>query len=100
MRPLYRNLFLLFGVVAIGIMLYTFDTDYDMLRDNIARAGLYLPAVLGVWIFVYLFNALAFQIIGNDGRHGKHLSLRHAYKLTVAGFAFSYTTPFGFGGGP
>ena len=100
MRPLYRNLFLLFGVVAIGIMLYTFDTDYDMLRDNIARAGLYLPAVLGVWIFVYLFNALAFQIIVNNGRHDKHLSLRHAYKLTVSGFAFSYTTPFGFGGGP
>ena len=87
MRPLYRNLFLLFGVVAIGIMLYTFDTDYDMLRDNIARAGLYLPAVLGVWIFVYLFNALAFQIIVNNGRHDKPLSLSHASKHTQTDIA-------------
>jgi len=51
-------------------------------------------------VFVYAFNAKAFQIIVNSGTHSKHLSYRHAYKLTVSGFAFSYTTPFGFGGGP
>ena len=100
MKPLYRNLFLLFGVAAIVVMLFTFDVDYTQLWDNLARAGMYLPAVLGVWVFVYAFNAWAFQIIVNHGTHDKHLSYRHAYKLTVSGFAFSYTTPFGFGGGP
>lgn len=81
-------------------MLCTFDLDYAELCKHLYRAGLYLPAVVGVWIFVYAFNALAFQIIVNSGTHSKHLSYRHAYKLTVSGFAFSYTTPFGFGGGP
>ncbi len=100
MKPLYRNLFLLFGVAAIGIMFYTFPADYAELKVNLFRAGLYLPAVVGIWIFVYAFNSRAFQIIVNSGRHDKHLSYRHAYKLTVSGFAFSYTTPFGFGGGP
>lgn len=100
MKPLYRNLFLLFGIVSIVVMLFTFDVDYSQLLDNLGRAGLYLPAVIGVWIFVYAFNALAFQIIVNSGTHTKHLSYRHSYKLTVSGFAFSYTTPFGFGGGP
>lgn len=100
MKPLYRNLFLLFGIAAIVVMLFTFDVDYTQLWDNLARAGMYLPAVLGVWVFVYAFNAWAFQIIVNHGTHDKHLSYRHAYKLTVSGFAFSYTTPFGFGGGP
>lgn len=100
MKPLYRNLFLLFGIAAIVVMLLTFDVDYTQLWDNLARAGMYLPAVLGVWVFVYAFNAWAFQIIVNHGTHDKHLSYRHAYKLTVSGFAFSYTTPFGFGGGP
>lgn len=100
MKPLYRNLFLLFGIVAIVVMLCTFDVDYAQIVDNLGRAGMYLPAVIGVWIFVYAFNALAFQIIVNSGTHLKHLSYRHAYKLTVSGFAFSYTTPFGFGGGP
>ncbi len=100
LKPLYRNLFLLFGIAAIVVMLCTFDVDYTQLADNLGRAGLYLPAVIGVWVFVYAFNARAFQIIVNSGKHLKHLSFRHAYKLTVSGFAFSYTTPFGFGGGP
>ncbi len=81
-------------------MLCTFDVDYCQMRQHLSRAGLYLPAVIGVWVFVYAFNAWAFQIIVNSGTHSKHLSYRHAYKLTVSGFAFSYTTPFGFGGGP
>ncbi len=100
MKPLVRNLFLLFGIVAIMVMLYTFDVDFSEMEFNIRRAGLYLPAVIGVWIFVYLFNALAFKTIVNSGTHDKHLSLRHAYRLTISAFAFSYTTPFGFGGGP
>lgn len=100
MKPLYRNLFLLFGVAAIIVMLCTFDVDYSQLVQNLGRAGLYLPAVVGVWVIVYAFNAWAFQLIVNSGIHSKHLSFRHAYKLTVSGFAFSYTTPFGFGGGP
>lgn len=100
MKPLYRNLFLLFGIAAIAVMLFTFELDYTQLLENLYRAGLYLPAVIGVWIFVYAFNARAFQLIVNSGTHSKHLSFRHAYKLTVSGFAFSYTTPFGFGGGP
>lgn len=100
MKPLYRNLFLIFGIIAIVVMLCTFDVDYAQIVDNLGRAGMYLPAVIGVWVFVYAFNALAFQIIVNSGKHLKHLSYRHAYKLTVSGFAFSYTTPFGFGGGP
>lgn len=100
MRSLYRNLFLLFGVIAIVVMLCNFDVDYTQLKSNLFRAGLYLPAVIGVWVFVYAFNAWAFQMIVNSGTHSKHLSYRHAYKLTVSGFAFSYTTPFGFGGGP
>ncbi len=100
MKPLYRNIFLLFGIGAIIVMLCTFEVDYSVLCDHLLRAGLYLPAVIGVWIFVYAFNAWAFQIIVNSGKHDKHLSFKHAYKLTVSGFAFSYTTPFGFGGGP
>ncbi|MBR1733637.1 MAG: flippase-like domain-containing protein [Alloprevotella sp.] len=100
MRPLYRNLFLLFGVVAIGVMLYSFGVDFGDLRTQLRQTGLYLPAVIGVWVIVYAFNAGAYQLIVNSGTHDKHLSYRHAYKLTVSGFAFSYTTPFGFGGAP
>ncbi len=37
MKPLYRNLFLLFGVAAIVVMLCTFDVDYEQLRDKLPR---------------------------------------------------------------
>lgn len=100
MKPLYRNLFLLFGVAAIVVMLLTFDVDYTQLRDKLPSAMAYLPAVVGVWVIVYAFNAGAFRIIVNTSCDDCKLSFRHAYKLTVSGFAFSYTTPFGFGGGP
>lgn len=100
MKPLYRNLFLLFGIIAIIVMLCTFNVDYGILRDKLPRIMAYLPLIVGVWVVVYAFNAGAFQLIVNSGKHDKHLSFRHAYKLTVSGFAFSYTTPFGFGGGP
>lgn len=100
MRPLYRNLFLSFGIIATVIMLYGFGVDFTDLGIRLKSAGLYLPAVIGVWIFVYAFNALAYYLIVNTPLSEKHLSYKHAYKLTVSGFAFSYTTPFGFGGAP
>lgn len=100
MKPLYRNLFMFFGIAAIVVMMLTFEDGYEQIKDNIVKAGLYLPAVISVWILVYACNAWAFQVIVNSGTHDKHLDFRHAYKLTVSGFAFSYTTPFGFGGGP
>jgi len=67
MRPLYRNLFLLFGIAAIVVMLCTFDVDYAQLRTHLRRAGLYLPGVIGVWVIVYALNARAFQNIVNSG---------------------------------
>lgn len=100
MRPLYRNLFLCFGIIAIAVMLYSFGIDFSDLSEKLYKAGIYLPCAIGIWVFVYAFNAGAYYQIVNSGTHDKHLSYLHAYKLTVSGFAFSYTTPFGFGGAP
>lgn len=100
MKPLFRNIFMLFGIAAIVVMLCTFDTTNINLDTDLPRVVSYLPAVIGVWIFVYAFNAKAFQLIVNTGAADRRLPFRHAYKLTVSGFAFSYITPFGFGGGP
>lgn len=101
MKAKYRNLFLLFGIIAIVVMLYKFDVTIADLRVYFERAGLYLPLIIGVWVIVYAFNAGAFQVIvNNDVKGEKRLSFPAACKLTVSGFAFSYTTPFGFGGGP
>lgn len=100
MKPLYRNLFLLFGLVALAVMIWRFPEGWDIIRQNPWQVVRYLPGVVGIWLFVYLLNAWAFQVLVNTSDHDKHLSLRHALKLTISGYAFSYTTPFGSGGSP
>lgn len=100
MKPLYRNLFLIFGLCAIVVMIWQFPEGWEVIRQNLDRVLLYLPGVVGIWFFIYLLNAWAFQIMVNNTDHDKHLSFAHALKLTVSGYAFSYTTPFGSGGSP
>jgi hypothetical protein len=46
----------MFGIAAIVVMLCSFDMEYDELLANLRRAGMWLPAVVGLWIIIYLFN--------------------------------------------
>lgn len=100
MKPLYRNLFFLFGICAIGVLIWQFPEGWDLIRRNRSAVLLYLPGVVGVWAAVYACNARAFQLMVNTSDHDLHLPYRHAFKLTLSGYAFSYTTPFGSGGSP
>lgn len=100
MKPLYRNIFLIFGLVGLAIMIVSFPDGWETVQKNRLNVILYLPGVVGIWLFVYLLNAKAFQMLVNTSDHDKHLVFRNALKLTISGFSFSYITPFGFGGGP
>ena len=100
MKPLYRNLFFAFGLLAIGLLIWRFPDGWQIIRHNLDRVVRYLPLVVGSWIPVYALNAYAFQLLVNTGHADHHISLARAGQLTVSGFAFSYTTPFGSGGAP
>ena len=63
MKNKYRNIFLAFGIVAVLIMMFTFDMDYQELWTNLKRAGIYLPLVLILWLSVYLINTVSWYII-------------------------------------
>ena len=94
MKNKYRNIFLVFGIIAVLIMIFTFDMDYRELWVNLKRAGIYLPLVLLLWLFVYLINTLSWYIIIRSG--GKPgFSFSRLYKFTVTGFALNYVTPVG-----
>ena len=99
MKSKYRNIFLIFGIVAIVVMLCTFDMEYDELLANLRRAGIWLPAVVGLWIIIYLFNTLSWYIIIRDGKKGTPIPFWKVYKRTVSGFALNYATPVGLMGG-
>lgn len=98
MKSKYRNLFFAFGIVAVLVMLFTFDMDYRELWENLKRAGIYLPMVLLLWLFVYLINTFSwYLIVRSGGKAG--FSFLHLYKFTVTGFALNYVTPVGLMGG-
>ena len=98
MKNKYRNIFLAFGIITVLIMIFTFDMDYQELWLNLKRAGVYLPLVLLLWLFVYLINTVSWYIIIRSG--GKTgFSFVRLYNFTVTGFALNYVTPVGLMGG-
>lgn len=98
MKDKVRNVFWFFGIFAIVVMLCTFDMDYQELWQNLRKAGIWFPAVILLWLFIYLLNALSWYIIIRDGKHAP-VPFWKVYKLTVSGFALNYATPVGLMGG-
>ena len=98
MKEKVRNIFWFFGIFAIVVMLFTFDMDYEELLHNLHKAGIWFPAVILLWVFIYLMNALSWYIIIKDGKHSR-IPFWKVYKLTISGFALNYATPVGLMGG-
>lgn len=98
MKEKFRNVFWFFGIFAIVVMLFTFDMDYAELLQNLRKAGIWFPAVIVLWVFIYYLNAWSWFIIIRDGKHAK-VPFWKVYKLTISGFALNYATPVGLMGG-
>ena len=74
MKNRYRNLFLLFGTLAIVIMLCTMDMDYSDIWENVKRIGFWFPVIMLLWFFVYLINTCSwYLIIRDDRQYDAHL---------------------------
>jgi uncharacterized membrane protein YbhN (UPF0104 family) len=94
----FRNIFLGFGILAILVMVLSFDIEYEELWRSLKRAGVYLPFILVLWVGVYLLNAWAWYHIIRDGAQS-YVPFSKVYKFTVSGFALNYVTPVGLMGG-
>ena len=56
MKSKYRNLFLLFGIVAIAVMLLTFDVSYAELTDSLPESQVFVFR----WFILFMgFNLFA-----------------------------------------
>ncbi len=99
MKNKYRNIFLVFGIVAIVVMFLTFDMEYDELLASLRRAGVWFPAVLLLWVVIYLMNATSWYIIIRGNKKKRRVPFWKVYKLTISGFALNYATPVGLMGG-
>ena len=94
------NLFFFIGVAAVVVMLLTFDVSFAELWENLCHAGYWLIPIVGVWLFIYALNALAWQcIIRGNAEDGKKVCFWRIYRLTITGYALNYATPVGGLGG-
>lgn len=94
------NLFFIIGVVAVVVMLFTFDVSFIELWQHICRAGLWLIPIIGIWIIIYGFNALSWHsIIRSTTGDRNCVNFMRIYKLTISGYALNYATPVGGLGG-
>ena len=95
-----NNLFFLLGIVAVVVMLLTFDVSFVELWQHLCHAGYWLIPIVGIWIVVYGLNAFAWKAIieGNIGTKAP-VSFWRIYRLTITGYALNYATPVGGLGG-
>lgn len=94
-----QNIFLLFGLTVLCIMVA--QLDFTEVVNGISHAGYWFGAVVILWALLYIFNASAWYIIikSDNAEKAKGLSFARIYKLTVSGFALNYATPGGLMGG-
>lgn len=95
-----NNLFFILGIVAIVVMLFTFDVSFVELWEHICHAGYWLIPIVGIWLVVYGMNALAWKATIEGNIRGKMpISFWRLYRLTITGYALNYATPVGGLGG-
>ena len=98
MKPLYRNVFLAIGVVALSLCSALRTCPIRNYGTTVRRAGYWFPAVILLWVFLYLANAWSWSVIIHDGAAPKVPFLK-IYKYTISGYALNYVTPVGLLGG-
>lgn len=74
-------------------MIYTIGLD--TIWENLQKTDIWFFPVLGVWLVVYIINALAwYSIICDKSVAKKNLpSFRKIVKVTISGYAINYITP-------
>jgi len=98
MNRRWRNLFFIFGLLAVAVMLVTLKSDWARVREALGQVGLWFPAIVLLWGVVYLMNTCSFGLILKDGKDGS-LTFPKIFQLTVSGYALNYVTPLGLLGG-
>ena len=96
------NIFFVIGVIAVVVMLFTFDVSFVELWQYIRNAGWWLVPIIGIWVVIYAMNAVAWGLITNSVKEkGQKIGIGRIFKLTISGYALNYSTPVaGLGGEP
>lgn len=99
MKSTYRNIFFIVGCVAVLLMVFTMDISIADVKDSLRVISFWFPFIIVLWLFIYMLNAYAWQIIINSGAPKQKVGFWRIYKYTITGFALNSVTPMGLMGG-
>lgn len=85
----YRTIFFLIGFAMLSIMICKLGVQ--TIFENIAKTKWWFLAIIGLWLIIYLLNALAWYYI--IGKEKKKIGFKRILKYTISGFAINYITP-------
>ena len=92
MKKKYQNIFFVFGLAVLALMIT--QLDFAQVWSGLSRAGYWFVAVIALWFFLYMFNTASwYVIINNAGQDGENIRKKVGfwwlYKITVSGFALN-----------
>lgn len=98
-KNIYRFLFLLVGLGVLGFMVYKIGVS--TILEGLSKMGWWFLAIIVLWLFIYILNAISWNIIIRDEDEHAKPSLLSVLRITISGFAINYITPVvGLGGEP
>ena len=91
MKNKHKNIFFIFGLVVLGIMIT--QLDFAEVRQGLSHAGYWFVAVMVLWALLYLVNTWTWYLIIRSTDKTTRLSFLWLYRVTISGFALNYATP-------
>ncbi|MFD1140088.1 lysylphosphatidylglycerol synthase transmembrane domain-containing protein [Larkinella insperata] len=90
---LYKALFFAIGVVTLVYMMYVMG--FAAIWQSITQTGVWFLPVVGSWLVIYVLNALAFYAVIQEPQVPEtHRPFGQVLRITIAGYAINYITPF------
>lgn len=84
--------FFIAGALILGYMIYAIGLD--VIWENVQKTGWFFVPIIGIWLIVYVLNALAWGAIMRDKKSPtRHPSFLRILKVTISGYAINYVTP-------
>jgi len=84
-----KTVFFVLGFIVFVVLITEFGLENILI--NIQKTGWWLIPIIGIWLFVYLLNSLAWQIVLKP--HKENISFTDIFSISLSGFAINYITP-------